>query len=178
MAWRREVVYPSEVVIWTPDRRRLQYRPDCIWTWGREKLHMLIWEVESFPSVKSVAGDVALAAASASTAAEVYAYEHPMGVHFREQIAITDTYNRRLRERYLKPGDYVRLPQPETLRFLLVCRDSWNAQYYSRYLEALAGRSPRPFTYFDTIYCDWASTGQVVRSLRRSVTVLKAAGLA
>lgn len=168
-SWGRIIVQPSEIVFSVGEGRRsvsYGYEPDCIWTWGRNRLHMAIWEVENAPNIKAVAGEAALSALLWESSAKVYAWEHPLGERIRKPVPYANIYDQRKLGKVI-PAGYVRLPKPYALHFRLVCRPNWMDEL-ARPVQLVADTRPQPFDSWAVLPISQPSVTGVKRSLARS----------
>ncbi|HLB67148.1 MAG TPA: hypothetical protein VJN63_01525 [Thermoplasmata archaeon] len=158
---------PCVIYLQAPDDRIVSYRPDCVWTAGRENLNMVIWEVENAPSPKSVAGDIALAAMCRTRRALIFPYEHKLGSNLRKPFVFRGINDRRLKKT-VEPEEKVRLPFAHKVSLVMVFRGQDDRLYYGRYLDVIADRYPHPFAYHAATWCSAASVTSARKSLSKN----------
>jgi len=167
---------PCVVYLRAPDQRVVSYKPDCVWTSGKSRLNMVVWEVEDSPNPKSVAGDIALASMCHTDRAMIFAYDHPLGSKLRKAFIFRGLYDRRLKNA-IRPGERVRLPRADRVSFVLVLKQQDDLLYYGRYLDVVAERNPRLFDYHVATWCAAASVSAAGKSLGRNLAIKKLEGV-
>lgn len=144
-----------------------------MWVYGRRNLDLTIWEIETDPSCKVVAGDIALAAECGTSKVGIYPYKGTIERSFvrsiRKPIVFRDLNDRRRSSTTIDSDWYEALPEPTYLSFILVLKSEDSYRYYKRYLSILAEmKRPWPFDFAAAIYCSSASVQNVKRSLSNS----------
>ncbi len=168
-----DLLDPSRIYLRTDEDTAVLYHPDSMWAYGRKHLDLTIWEIETDPSCKTVAGDIALAAECGSSKVEIYPYKgsvrHAPVLRIRKPVRFRDLNDRRRCFMEIDPDNYEALPRPTYLSFMLVLSDVDSYRYYKRYLSVLAKKKrPWPFDYATALYCTSASVPNVRRSLSNS----------
>jgi len=155
---------PCRVYYRGEDGRRVFYSPDNCWIYGRKRIGLVVWEVETSFNAKHILGGIALGAFVTSKRAEIYTYQDEYGETFRKPIVFRSVYDLRRKE-VLRPDVYMRL-RPSEACFVLVTPDIERADYVRRYLELAAGRRPKWFEHAEAIACTPGAEPAVKKSLR------------
>lgn len=164
--WGYRNLDPCEIYFRGLDGRRVYYKPDACWVYGRSQVGLVIWEVETSYNSKHVFGGIALARLTSHLMAETYPYSDRSGEAFRQRIEFRSIYDRRQRK-YIEPGTRVRLRGSET-SLVLVTPDEDRALYFERYLEVVRRDRPKKFWKVEVLPCPATSVRAAKASLLRS----------